>query len=261
MSQSLPLWRIYADLLAAWALLGIAPGAAAALSPEDHRFLAERYAQLAARWRRVGWRAHADALAAKAERHIDAAGGDDLRARGAAGAPCRAQPPRCVGTCRTTRAASVLGPGSRCGCIALSTSACFALAAHPTMTAPHPLSVRGKMLAFRYAWQGVAYMLRTQPNAWFQIGVWITVTAVGLAFGLTRGRVVRRGAGDGAGLDHRGAQHGDRGRGRPRVAGPSSAGRPRQGRRGRARCVVAVAASAIVGLIIFGPRFWALLPR
>ena len=60
-------------------------------------------------------------------------------------------------------------------------------AAHATMTAPHPLSVRGKMLAFRYAWQGVAYMLRTQPNAWFQIGVWITVTAVGLAFGLTAG--------------------------------------------------------------------------
>ena len=39
------------------------------------------------------------------------------------------------------------------------------------MTAPHPLSVRGKMLAFRYAWQGIAYMLRTQPNAWFQIGI------------------------------------------------------------------------------------------
>jgi hypothetical protein len=77
-SQSLPLWRIYADLLAAWVLLGIAPGAVASLSAEDHRFLAERYAQLAARWRRIGWRAHADVLEAKAERHTGAAGGDDL---------------------------------------------------------------------------------------------------------------------------------------------------------------------------------------
>ena len=55
------------------------------------------------------------------------------------------------------------------------------------MTAPHPLSVRGKMLAFRYAWQGIAYMLRTQPNAWFQIGIWVVVTAVGLAWRLTPG--------------------------------------------------------------------------
>ena len=33
------------------------------------------------------------------------------------------------------------------------------------MTTPHPLSLRGKRLAFQYAWQGVSYMLRTQPNA------------------------------------------------------------------------------------------------
>ena len=78
MSRPLPLWQIYGDLLAAWALLRLAPGAAAVLSAEDHRFLAERYTQLAGRWRRVGWRSHADALAARAERHIDAAGGDDL---------------------------------------------------------------------------------------------------------------------------------------------------------------------------------------
>ena len=29
------------------------------------------------------------------------------------------------------------------------------------MTTPHPLSLRGKRLAFQYAWQGVSYMLRT----------------------------------------------------------------------------------------------------
>jgi len=77
-SRPLRLWQIYLDLLAAWVLLRIAPAAAASLSAEDHRFLADRYAQLAARWRRIGWRTHADALAARAERHIEAAGGDDL---------------------------------------------------------------------------------------------------------------------------------------------------------------------------------------
>jgi hypothetical protein len=74
----LPLWRIYGDLFSAWALLGIAPGAADLLSSEDHRFLAERYAQLAARWRRIGWRTHAVTLEAKADRHVDAAGDGDL---------------------------------------------------------------------------------------------------------------------------------------------------------------------------------------
>src|SRR4029078_10340925 len=39
----------------------------------------------------------------------------------------------------------------------------------------------------RYAWQGIAYMLRTQPNAWFQIGMWMVVTAVGLLMHLTAG--------------------------------------------------------------------------
>jgi hypothetical protein len=83
----LPLWQIYADLLAAWALLRLAPAAATSLSAEDHRFLAERYAQLAARWRRIGWRTHADALAARAERHIGAAGDDDLPPAVAAAMP------------------------------------------------------------------------------------------------------------------------------------------------------------------------------
>ena len=69
------------------ALLGIAPGAAASLSPEDHLFLAERYADLAVRWRRVGWRARADALDVKAQGHIGAAGGDDLPPAASMGLP------------------------------------------------------------------------------------------------------------------------------------------------------------------------------
>jgi hypothetical protein len=76
-NRPLSLWQIYVDLLTARVLLGIAPGAAALLSPEDHRFLGERYAQLAARWRHAGWRARADALAARAQAHIAAARGDD----------------------------------------------------------------------------------------------------------------------------------------------------------------------------------------
>ena len=133
------------------------------------------------------------------------------------------------------------------------------IAAHATMTAPHPLSVRGKMLALRYAWQGVAYMLRTQPNAWFQIGVWITVTAVGLALGLTAGEwcaavlamafvwiteALNTAIEDVVDLASPG-HHPLAGRAKDVAAGS---------------VVVAVAASAVVGLIIFGPRFWALLP-
>ena len=87
MNRPVSLWRIYSDLLSARALLGVAPRAAASLSPEDNRFLAERYAQLAARWRRVGWRTRADALDARAQRHIDAAGGDDLPPAASMGLP------------------------------------------------------------------------------------------------------------------------------------------------------------------------------
>jgi hypothetical protein len=86
-TRALPIWEIYLDLLAARMLLGIAPRAAALLSAADHRFLAERYAQLAARWRRAGWPSHAGVLARKAEAHIDAAGGEDLPPAVAAAMP------------------------------------------------------------------------------------------------------------------------------------------------------------------------------
>lgn len=127
------------------------------------------------------------------------------------------------------------------------------------MSAPHPLSVRGKMLAFQYAWQGISYMLRTQPNAWFQIGIWIVVTAVGLALGLTAGEwcaailamalvwiTEALNTAIEAVVD---------------LASPERhplAGRAKDVAAGAV--VVSVAASAIIGLIIFAPRFWALLP-
>ena len=127
------------------------------------------------------------------------------------------------------------------------------------MNAPHPLSVRGKLLAFQYAWQGISYMLRTQPNAWFQIGIWIVVTAVGLALGLTAGEwcaailamalvwiTEALNTAIEAVVD---------------LASPERhplAGRAKDVAAGAV--VVSVAASAIIGLIIFAPRFWALLP-
>ena len=127
------------------------------------------------------------------------------------------------------------------------------------MNAPHPLSVRGKMLAFQYAWQGISYMLRTQPNAWFQIGIWVVVTAVGLAFRLTAGEwsaavlalalvwftvALITAIVDVVDLASPG-RHPLAGRAKDVAAGA---------------VVVAVAASAIIGLIIFGPRLWALIP-
>lgn len=133
------------------------------------------------------------------------------------------------------------------------------LAAYATMTAPHPLSVRGKMLAFRYAWQGIAYMLRTQPNAWFQMGIWVVVTAVGLAFGLTGGEWCAAVLAMALVWITEALNTAIEG-----VVDLASPGRhPLAGRAkdvAAGAVLVATAASAIVGLIIFAPRFWALLP-
>jgi diacylglycerol kinase len=127
------------------------------------------------------------------------------------------------------------------------------------MTTPHPLSLRGKRLALQYAWQGISYLLRTQPNAWFQIGIWVVVTAAGLAFRLTAGEwcaavlamavvwiteALNTAIEDVVDLASPG-RHPLAGRAKDVAAGS---------------VLVAVAASAIIGLIIFAPRFWALLP-
>jgi hypothetical protein len=87
MNGRLPLWRIQVDLLTARLLLAIAPAAASGLGAEDHRFLAERHAQLATRWRRVGWRARAAAHEDKAAWHWRAAGPDDPPPAVAVGMP------------------------------------------------------------------------------------------------------------------------------------------------------------------------------
>jgi len=87
MNGRLPLWRIHVDLLTARLLLAIAPAAASGLSVEDHRFLAERHAQLATRWRDVGWQARAAAHEDKAAWHWRAAGPEDPPPAVAVGMP------------------------------------------------------------------------------------------------------------------------------------------------------------------------------
>jgi hypothetical protein len=87
MTTHASLLRIYGDLAAAWVLLALAPAARARLSAEDHRFLADRYARLAGRWRRIGWLARAEANDAKAARHARAAGVDDPPPAVAVGLP------------------------------------------------------------------------------------------------------------------------------------------------------------------------------
>jgi diacylglycerol kinase len=126
------------------------------------------------------------------------------------------------------------------------------------MNAPSQLSVRGKLLAFRYAWQGVGYMLRTQGNAWIQITVTVVVTAAGLWFGLSGAEwcaVVLAIAAVWIAEALNTAIEA--------VTDLASPGRHELA--GRAKDVaagavlVSIAAAAIVGLIVFGPRVWALI--
>ena len=125
---------------------------------------------------------------------------------------------------------------------------------------PHPFSVRAKVLAFRYAWQGIDYMLRTQVNAWIQIGIAAIVTVVGLLFGLSGVEwcvvVLAMAAVWIAEALNTAIE-----------AVVDLASPERHALAGRAKdvaagaVVVAVAAAAICGLVIFGPRFWFLLVR
>jgi len=100
-------------------------------------------------------------------------------------------------------------------------------------------------------------MLRTQPNAWFQIGIWVVVTAVGLTLGLTTAEwcaavlamalvwvteALNTAIEDVVDLASP-ERHPLAGRAKDVAAGA---------------VVVAVVASGIIGLIIFGPRLWAL---
>lgn len=126
------------------------------------------------------------------------------------------------------------------------------------MNAPGQLTVRGKMQAFRYAWQGVVYMLRTQGNAWIQIAITLVVTAAGLWFGLSTAEwcaVVLAIAGVWIAEALNTAIEA--------VVDLASPGRHELA--GRAKDVaagavlVSIAAAAILGLIVFGPRVWALI--
>ena len=126
------------------------------------------------------------------------------------------------------------------------------------MNAPSQLSVRGKLLAFGYAVQGVAYMLRTQGNAWIQITITLVVTAAGFWFRLSVAEwcaVVLAIAAVWIAEALNTAIEA--------VTDLASPGRHELA--GRAKDVaagavlVSIAAAAIVGLIVFGPRVWALI--
>jgi diacylglycerol kinase (ATP) len=125
------------------------------------------------------------------------------------------------------------------------------------MTRPHPLSFQGKRLALRYAWQGISYMLRTQPNAWFQIGIAVIVTAVGLVMELTAGEwcaavLAMGGVWVAEALNTAIEAVVD-------LASPQQhplAGRAKDVAAGAV--FVATAAAGLVGLIVFAPKFWVL---
>jgi diacylglycerol kinase (ATP) len=122
---------------------------------------------------------------------------------------------------------------------------------------PHPLSLRGKRLALRYAWQGTRFMLRTQPNAWFQIGIAIVVTVVGIAMELTAGEwcaavLAMAGVWVAEALNTAIEAVVD-------LASPQQHPLAGQAKDVAAGAVfVATAAAGVVGLIVFGPRFWVL---
>jgi diacylglycerol kinase (ATP) len=126
------------------------------------------------------------------------------------------------------------------------------------MNAPSQLSVRGKLLAFRYALQGFAYMLRTQGNAWIQIVITLVVTATGLWFGLSTAEWCAVVLGIAAVWIAEALNTAIEA-----VVDLASPGRHELA--GRAKDVaagavlVSIAAAAIIGLIVFGPRFWALI--
>jgi diacylglycerol kinase (ATP) len=127
------------------------------------------------------------------------------------------------------------------------------------MTAPHPhLTVGGKLKALRYAWQGLAYMFRTQPNSWIQAVIWVAVTIVGLALGLSAGEwcaavlamalvwiteALNTAIEDVVDLASP-ERHPLAGRAKDVAA---------------ASVLVSAVAAGIVGLVIFAPKLWALL--
>ncbi len=54
------------------------------------------------------------------------------------------------------------------------------------MTAPEGFSLRSRGLSFRYAFRGVAAVLRTQHNAWIHAVATVIVIAAGFLLGVSR---------------------------------------------------------------------------
>ena len=48
-------------------------------------------------------------------------------------------------------------------------------------------TIRGRLQSFRYAWYGLALMLRSQHNAWLHAFASICIISAGMLFGLTDG--------------------------------------------------------------------------
>ena len=49
-----------------------------------------------------------------------------------------------------------------------------------------PFTFTGRLRSFRYAFRGIAMMLRSQHNAWIHLGATTSVIVAGLAFSLSR---------------------------------------------------------------------------
>ena len=56
----------------------------------------------------------------------------------------------------------------------------------PILDEPRPFTFTGRLRSFRYAFRGIAMMLRSQHNAWIHLGATLSVVVAGFAFHVSR---------------------------------------------------------------------------